>query len=99
MRKFRKRPIIVEAEQWFPDRDIPGVSLYTPPDVVIFDKSGQGCGTVYPQPAYHVVQTIHGEFARLEPGDWVIREPDGIHYYPCKPDLFTVIYEEVTDES
>jgi hypothetical protein len=32
------------------------------------------------------VHTIHfGQLVILEPGDWAIAEPDGKHFYPCKP--------------
>lgn len=39
------------------------------------------------------VITIHGQKAYLEYGDWVITEMDGLHYYPCKPDIFDATYE------
>jgi hypothetical protein len=41
------------------------------------------------------VVTIHGQKAYLAPGDWVITEPDGVHHYPCKPDIFEATYEKV----
>jgi hypothetical protein len=34
------------------------------------------------------VVTIQGQEVTLQPGDWVIEEPDGIHYYPCSPEVF-----------
>jgi hypothetical protein len=40
------------------------------------------------------VVTIHGQRAYLTIGDWIITEPDGIHYYPCKPDIFHMTYED-----
>lgn len=42
------------------------------------------------------VVTIHGQRAWLSPGDWVIKEPDGIHHYPCKPDIFEATYEKMS---
>lgn len=39
------------------------------------------------------VVTIQGQEATLSPGDWVIEEPDRIHYYPCAPDVFAQRYE------
>lgn len=39
------------------------------------------------------VTTIHGNMCYLEDGDWVVQEPDGIHYYPVKPDIFEKRYE------
>ena len=29
------------------------------------------------------------------PGDWIITEPDGKGFYPCKPDVFAAKYEPV----
>lgn len=40
------------------------------------------------------VHTMHGEqLVDLEYGDWVVVEPDGIHYYPIKPAVFAATYE------
>lgn len=39
------------------------------------------------------VVTIHDQRCYLSPGDWIIAEPDGIHHYPCKPDIFAATYE------
>ncbi len=47
------------------------------------------------QGSTHVV-TIHKQKAFLDDGDWVIREPNGENYYPCKPDIFAATYEPVT---
>jgi len=77
--RFRKRPIIVEATQWFPGVDVAGVKKYPPIDGI--DEAW-------------FVETIHGKMAWLHPGDWVITEPDKIHHYPCKPDVFAATYEE-----
>jgi hypothetical protein len=41
------------------------------------------------------VVTIHGQRCYIEPGDWIIPEPDGVHFYPCKPDIFEATYERV----
>lgn len=39
------------------------------------------------------VVTTHGQRCYIEPGDWIIPEPDGVHFYPCKPDIFAATYE------
>lgn len=44
------------------------------------------------------VVTIHGQRCYIEPGDWIIPEPDGVHYYPCKPDIFAATYEPIDEE-
>ena len=43
------------------------------------------------------VTTIHGQKTLVALGDWIIAEPNGIHYYPCKPDIFEDRYEAVTE--
>ena len=46
------------------------------------------------------VHTMHNNQAViLEPGDWIIPEPDGIHYYPVKPAVFEATYEPVLDSA
>lgn len=77
--KFRKRPIVVEAEQFRVGQPLP-----------FNDRGPYVCfedGRFY-------VETIHGEQATLTDGDWVILEPS-THWraYPCKPDIFEATYE------
>jgi hypothetical protein len=43
------------------------------------------------------VSTAHGQWVYLEPGDWVVPEPDGRGHYPVKPDIFAATYEPVTE--
>ena len=57
--KFRKKPVIVEAEQFFPNKSLP---FNKRGPVVCFDD-----GKWY-------VETAHGQKAFLAPGDWVILE-------------------------
>jgi hypothetical protein len=79
MPRFRRKPTEVDAEQWFPDREVRGV------------RHGLiDLGTA----AFYVV-TAHGQKTVVAAGDWIIREPDGRGYYPCKPDIFAATYELV----
>lgn len=41
------------------------------------------------------VITIHRQRVFIEVGDWIIPEKDGVHYYPCKMDVFVATYEPV----
>ncbi len=41
------------------------------------------------------VTTIHDHLTPIVAGDWIITEPDGVHHYPCKPDIFEATYEKV----
>lgn len=93
MARFRKKPIEVDAEQWFPDKHVPGVHMYQPPDAVV---GGRGHGEQrFKQDPYPAVLTIHEEWVRVAPGDWIITEPDGKHHYPCKPAVFDATYDPV----
>lgn len=52
---------------------------------------------------FPAVETINGNFARVEVGDYVVQEPDGTHYYPVKAEIFnkrwTLKYEDATTEA
>jgi hypothetical protein len=79
MPKFRKKPVVVEAEQFIgPDR-----------------ASIQGVNPPMRGDDRHYVVTAHGQQAFLEEGDWIIQEPDGRGFYPCKDDIFQATYEAV----
>lgn len=41
------------------------------------------------------VVTIHGYKTPVAVGDWIVQEPDGIHFYPIKPDVFAAFYEAI----
>ena len=41
------------------------------------------------------VMTAHKQKVYLEPGDWVVAEPNGDGYYPIKDEIFKANYEEV----
>ena len=81
MPTFRKRPILVEAEQFFPDRK-------PWPEGVIDLKNEaieEGWG----------IQTLEGMML-VTPGDWIITGIAG-EIYPCKPDIFEATYELAYD--
>lgn len=78
MARYRKKPVVVEAVQWFKPGDHPAVTTTAPER-----------GSLEPR---GVVQTAGGK-AIVYPGDWVITEPDGRGHYPCKPDIFDATYE------
>jgi hypothetical protein len=92
MPKFRSRPATIEATQWFPGVEHPGVRAEA--SYATIGGRGGGSQTVR-QPDNHYVTTIHGQKAYLEPGDWVVTEPDGVHHYPVKPDVFEKRWELV----
>lgn len=86
MPKFRKKPVVIEAVQWH--------GQWSP------DKTENPvCACAVLGTRFHV-HTIHNNQAvAIELEDWIIPEPDGIHFYPCKPDIFETTYEAVSDAS
>jgi hypothetical protein len=85
MAKFRKKPVVIEATQWFKQGDHPEV-LSAPLDDI---PSG------YTLEYHGWIQTLEGGHI-VTPGDWIITGVKGEHY-PCKPDIFAATYDEVTD--
>ena len=86
MNKYRKKPVVIEAVQY-----------------AEYGKLVKGmCNSTSCFPAENNkphVHTIHNnQIVLLEIGDWIIPEPDGEHFYPCKPDIFERTYEAISEE-
>ena len=107
--RFRKKPVVIEATQWFKNGDHPddGDEVFT---------SGEYAGEKYEgkvvryfrcpntpgnKRCYQCGKTmhVHGWIDTLEgghivcPGDWIITGVKG-EQYPCKPDVFAATYED-----
>lgn len=83
MPKFRKRPIVVEAEQWFPKKEIKEVYKE-----FIF-HNGMNFKEKY------FINTKQGP-VQVNSGDWIIKGLDD-EKYPCNPKIFEQVYEPVED--
>lgn len=79
MTKFRKKPVVIEAEQFFRD-SVPW------PDGVVVDPAPHVTGSWW-------IETLEGGHVVSE-GDWIITGVKG-EKYPCKPDIFKLTYEAV----
>lgn len=90
MAQFRKKPVVIEAEQWFPDTPVEGVVPWF--TTLVMPPPGKG-GTVSTEGDYGVIITLEGTM-KVSPGDWVITGVKG-EKYPCKPDIFEATYEPV----
>lgn len=90
MAKFRKRPVIIEAEKYKPGME-DGFNCY---------EFGGKCIGYYPKegklprckrvPAIFTLEGVH----EISNGDWIITGVKG-ERYPCKPDIFEMTYEMV----
>ena len=78
MPKFRKKPVEIEAVQY----------LGEPVRGVCDDAD------CWVKQHGHHVHTIHdGQVCFVKEGDWIIPEPDGVHFYPCNAYVFSETYE------
>ncbi|SEN60615.1 DUF2829 domain-containing protein [Palleronia pelagia] len=80
--KFRKKPVVIEATQWFQHGDHPAVKRE-----ILSQWATEKVG-----PETHgLIETLEGDHM-VSPGDWVITGVAGEHY-PCKPEIFAATYE------
>lgn len=91
--KWRKRPILIEAVQWYRRGDHHAVVCWdevpdgTPVPCAV--PGGHDCNS--PSSAHGGIQTLEG-WLIVCPGDWIITAVKG-ERYPCKPDIFAETYE------
>ena len=84
MPKFRKKPVVIEAEQLILGN---AVTPFISAAICPYCSACPEC-----QSPYHI-HTLEGpHIASI--GDWIIRGVKG-EFYPCKPDIFAATYEEV----
>ena len=95
MGKYRKKPVVIEAYQWFKvskyvegvERD---VDYFRHPNIKGEIKCRE-CGIIMHEHGY--IDTLEGGH-RVCPKDWIITGVKG-EKYPCKPDIFEATYEVV----
>lgn len=113
MSKFRKKPVVIEAVQWFKNGDHPEDDCYYVDDksedrflsegkLVRYFRHPDISGITLCDNC-HFPYHRHGFIDTLEGGhivcvgDWIIKGVAG-EFYPCKPDIFEATYEEVIAE-
>ena len=102
MPKFRKKPVEIEAHQWFQNGDHP-LDGYTANGaegkLVKRFKHAVNDGSQKCKHCHYLMHD-HGWINTLEgghivcPGDWIITGIQGEHY-PCKPEIFKQTYERI----
>jgi hypothetical protein len=82
--KYRKKPVVIEATQWFKHGDHPEVQPYGESTIDMYPIYAE-CGWI---------KTLESgaQMHHVIPGDWIITGIQGEHY-PCKPDIFAATYE------
>lgn len=107
--KYRKKPVVIEAAQWFKNGDHPldysteeqerqgwegEVVRYFRSPQVKGDKTCAMCNNTFHNHGW--VDTLEGGHI-VCPGDWIITGVKGEHY-PCKPDIFEMTYEKIEEK-
>lgn len=93
---YRKKPIIVEAHQWFPALQEAGKPRrmenygvrYCPPTKVDLSATR---GITIDRPGRYVIDTLEGVM-EVQPSDWIVKGIKG-ERYAVKPDIFALTYE------
>ncbi len=107
--KYRKKPLVVEAIQWFRNGDHPadetrmiqynGEEFLSEGKIVRRFRRPDIPGEKICSKC-HTLFDLHGFIETLEGGqivcvgDYIIKGTAG-EYYPCKPDIFENIYEKI----
>ena len=81
IKKYRKKPVVIEAIQWI------GNNLSEIDNFI--------SRTVDNKETTLVIHTLEGDM-EASIGDYIIKGVNG-EFYPCKPDIFDKTYEEVTE--
>lgn len=97
--QYCKKPVVIEATQWWKNGDHAAVAPYRGDrwSAAVHGSGAKGCE----QDALHWAD--HGWIETLEgghivcPGDFIITGVAG-EVYPCKPAIFRATYDPVTDE-
>ena len=79
--KYRKKPVIIEAIQWN-GKNLSEIDNF-------MGRLVENKGTII------VIHTLEGDM-EASIGDYIIKGVNG-EFYPCKPNIFTKTYEEVTE--
>lgn len=82
--KYRKKPVVIDAQQFNGEIEL---SKY-PTTTFSYKKSEPGGPFLY-------INTPEGTM-RASIGDWIITGVSG-EVYPCKPEIFAMTYELVTN--
>lgn len=91
--KYRKKPVVIEAEQFETNNEVGSPNM----DKIV-NWVNQGRDTVG---AWHngtdiFIVTLEGTM-KVEVKDWIICGVKG-EFYPCKPDIFEATYEKADGE-
>lgn len=83
MGQYRKKPVVIEAEQYLLGEVIRAKWLFDAMESGIVFSDADGLK----------IKTLEGVMS-ASVGDWIVKGVKG-EFYPCKPDIFAATYEAV----
>lgn len=111
MAKFRKRPVVIDATQWFKNGDHPEDNCHeikgsdeklflSEGKVVRYYRDPDDDGRRKCEECGRIMHDhgwidIFRDGYTVCPDDWIITDIDGKRYHPCRDDLFRKTYESV----
>jgi len=88
MKKFRKKPVVIEAVQCIEPAT---------PILISHWCDGKVCGVGdIDEKQWIEIETLEGTM-KANYKDWIIKGING-EFYPCKPDIFEAAHEELNEE-
>ena len=81
MPKFRKKPVVIEAIQFYPSMPFYQIAVDFAGKPELFEMQGE----------IMLIKTLEGTMM-AKAGDWIIKGVKG-EFYPCKPDIFQLTYD------
>lgn len=88
MALYRRKPTTIEAVQFHMPVERP---TRPGPDATVKGVHWYDWGSKQQHPS---CITMHGR-VEVRDGDWILPEPDGVHYYPVAEGIFEATYEKV----
>lgn len=88
--RWRKKPVVVEAVQFFGGTAHPEVKIIWR-HAISGALLGPSVSFEVPTVAVYGIETLEG-WHQVTLGDWIIKGVKG-EFYPCKPDIFAMTYE------
>ena len=88
--KYRKKPVVVEAFQWFGDE-----RQTEDPEWIVEAMSKRDVWIESVSQLCMKIRTLEGTHM-ASPGDYIIRGVKG-ELYPCKPDIFEQTYDVIAE--
>lgn len=97
MPKFRKKPVVIEAQHYDGSNESAAAILYwigSSPGALAAAEEGQRLALVDGNGVL-LIRTLEsgGGHHVADAGDWIICGVKG-EFYPCKPDIFAATYDE-----